>query len=196
MGSKKAPTKEKILMAAYGLIAEKSYAKVSIDEVAKAAGVSKGAIFHYFDSKYKLAKMALFFAFDETYMKELASFDASNPLQSAKRLIDFSVDASLKNWNLIRYALDLYQAAVEEGENTEDWSSTFSQYVLPVARALAECGVPNPEVKAAMLITFLDALGMEQALTGGSAIDPGQLKEEIFELFVGNYQNRAARRRK
>ena len=196
MARKDAPTKEKIMMTAFGLIAEKSYGKVSIDEVAKAAGVSKGAIFHYFDSKYELAKEALFFAFDETYMKELASFDASEPLDSAKKLIDFSVDASLKNWNLIRYALDLYQAAVEAGENTEDWSSTFSQYVLPVARALAECGVPNPEVKAAMLITFLDALGMEQALTAGSAIDPGLLKKEIFELFVGNYQNRATGRRK
>ena len=190
------PTKEKIMMAAFSLIAGKSYGKVSIDEIAEAAGVSKGAIFHYFDSKYELAKESLFFAFDETYMKELSSFDASNPFQSAKKLIDFSVDASLKNWNLIRYALDLYQAAAEEGQNMEDWSSTFSQYVLPVARALAECGVPNPEVKAAMLITFLDALGMEQAMTGGSAIDPGLLKKEIFELFVGNYQNRSVRRRK
>ena len=40
------PTKERIMMAAFSLIAEKSYGKVSIDEVAKAAGVSNGAVFH------------------------------------------------------------------------------------------------------------------------------------------------------
>ena len=183
------------MLIAFGLIAENSYGKVSIDEIAKAAGVSKGAIFHYFDSKYELAKESLFFAFNKTYMNELSSFDSSNPVESARKLIDFSVDASLKNWNLIRYALDIYEAATEAGESMEDWSAAFSQYVLPMARALGECGVPNPEVKAALLITFLDALGMEQALAGGgAALDPDLLKKEVFELFIGNYQNRSRRR--
>ena len=185
------------MMTAFRLIAEKSYESVTIDEIAKAAGVSKGAIFHHFDSKYELAKESLFLALDEMYTKELASFDASDPLESAKKLIDFSVDTSLKISKIIRYALDIYQAAVEAGESTEDWSSTFSRYVLPVAKALGACGVPDPEVKAVLLITFLDALGMERALMGGgSDLDPDLLKKEVFELFVGNYQNRSRRRQR
>lgn len=185
-------TKGKIMRTAFRLVTEKSYSKVSVDEIARTAGVSKGAVFHYFRSKYELAKESLFFALDEMWMEEIVKFDATNPVESAKKLIGFSVDTSLKNWSLIRYALDIYEAAIEEGEHMEDWNTTFSRFVLPVADALRECGVPNPETKAVLLITFIDALGMEHGIMGGDAVlDPDLLKKETFELFVGNYQRRS-----
>ena len=180
------------MLTTFRLLAEKPYSKVSVDEIARTAGVSKGAIFHYFRSKYDLAKGSLFFALNEMYMKELVHFDSTHPVESARKLIDFSVDTSLKSWSVIRYVLDLYGAAMEEGEDMEDWTTTFSAYVLPVAEILRKCGVPNPETKAVLLITFLDALGIEHALMGGDAVlRPDVLKKEAFELFVGNYQRRS-----
>jgi AcrR family transcriptional regulator len=185
-------TKEKIMETAFKLFIKKSYSKVSIDEIARAAGVSKGAIFHYFKSKYELAKDSLFFAIDKMWMKDVNNFDPKKPAESAKKLIDYSVDTSLKNWGMIRYVLDIHEAAIEQGEKMEDWGATFAKFVLPLAKVLKECGAPNPETKAVLLIICIDALGMEYAMMGGDGGLPLDLiKKELFELFVGNYVNRS-----
>jgi AcrR family transcriptional regulator len=185
-------TREKIMKTAFTLFIEKSYSKVSIDEIARSAGVSKGAIFHYFKSKYELAKDSLFFVINEMWMKDLNSFDGPNPLENAKKLIDFSVDVSIKNWGLIRYVLDLSKVATEKGEDRSDWSAIFSKFILPVTKVLKECGTHNPEIKALLLIISIDALGMEYAVMGGNGDIPLDLiKKELFELFIGNYIDRS-----
>jgi AcrR family transcriptional regulator len=177
---------------AFKLFIEKSYGKVSIEEIAMAAGVSKGAIFHYFKSKYELAKDSLFFAIDKMWMKDVDNFDPKHPAESAKKLIDYSVDTSLKNWGLFRYVLDIHEAAIEQGEKMEDWSAAFSKFVLPLANVLKECGAPNPGTKAFLLIICIDALGMEYAMMGGNEeLSLDLIKKELFELFVGNYLNRS-----
>jgi TetR/AcrR family transcriptional repressor of nem operon len=48
----------KLLDAAMGVIREKGYAGTSIDDLCVAAGVTKGAFFHYFSSKEDLAVAA------------------------------------------------------------------------------------------------------------------------------------------
>jgi AcrR family transcriptional regulator len=47
-------TREQILKAALHLFAERGYPQTSMDEIAKEVGVTKPAIYHYFDSKEKL----------------------------------------------------------------------------------------------------------------------------------------------
>lgn len=47
-------TRRKVLTAATDLFAERGYAATTMDEVADAAGVSKGALFYNFDSKQAL----------------------------------------------------------------------------------------------------------------------------------------------
>jgi len=51
--------REAILRVALDLFPSKSYSKVSVDEIASRAGVSKGALFHYFRSKLDLAAETL-----------------------------------------------------------------------------------------------------------------------------------------
>ena len=48
-------TKAKLLEAALTLVRQKGFAATSIDDLCKAAGVTKGAFFHYFPSKEALA---------------------------------------------------------------------------------------------------------------------------------------------
>lgn len=49
---------EKILNAALSLIRTKGFAGTSVDELCQAAGVTKGAFFHHFDSKDALGVAA------------------------------------------------------------------------------------------------------------------------------------------
>jgi AcrR family transcriptional regulator len=47
-------TRDQILAAALRLFAHKSYAQTGMDEIAREVGISKPAIYHYFESKEKL----------------------------------------------------------------------------------------------------------------------------------------------
>ncbi|MBK8197931.1 MAG: TetR/AcrR family transcriptional regulator [Acidobacteria bacterium] len=53
-------TRDSLMEAAFGLIRQKGLAATSVDEICAAAGVSKGAFFHYFASKDALAAEAAY----------------------------------------------------------------------------------------------------------------------------------------
>ena len=48
-------TVEKILNAAAALFAEKSYAHTTLQDIIDATGLSKGAVYHHFQSKEEIA---------------------------------------------------------------------------------------------------------------------------------------------
>lgn len=52
------PARQKLLGAAITLIRAQGYAATSVDEICRAAGVTKGAFFHHFASKERLAVAA------------------------------------------------------------------------------------------------------------------------------------------
>lgn len=55
----KSSVRENLLDASFALIRERGYSRTSVDELCAAAGVSKGAFFHHFQSKDALAVAAL-----------------------------------------------------------------------------------------------------------------------------------------
>lgn len=56
--SEAAPARQKLLGAAITLIRRNGYAATSVDDLCRAAGVTKGAFFHHFASKERLAVAA------------------------------------------------------------------------------------------------------------------------------------------
>ena len=60
--------KKQIILAAAQIFAQKGYTGTVMDEIARCAGIGKGTIYEYFDSKEDL-----FFAVFEWYMKESGS---------------------------------------------------------------------------------------------------------------------------
>lgn len=58
VNSRKTDARTKLLDAALGLIRQKGYAATSVDDLCRAAGVTKGAFFHHFRSKDDLAVAA------------------------------------------------------------------------------------------------------------------------------------------
>lgn len=49
------PSRAKLIDAAHGVVRRKGYAATSVDDLCKAAGVTKGAFFHHFPTKEALA---------------------------------------------------------------------------------------------------------------------------------------------
>lgn len=70
-------TRDKLLEAAQGLMLERGYAATGINDICQAAGVSKGAFYHLFESKEALALAALD-TFYDAGVAAMASVDLSD----------------------------------------------------------------------------------------------------------------------
>lgn len=86
-------TKEEILEAAFSLFVNRSYDEVTMKQVADETGVSKGAIFHYFDSKFDLAKMSILDYMKKNWMPLYSELEELNdPDKRLDRAIERSFD--------------------------------------------------------------------------------------------------------
>lgn len=68
-----APTKEKILDAAMGLMLRKGFTATSVEDILAASGAVKGSFFHFFKSKEALAHALV----DRFFCAQTAMFDAA-----------------------------------------------------------------------------------------------------------------------
>jgi AcrR family transcriptional regulator len=66
--SEKVATRERILAAALGVFAEKGYHRASVDDIVRASGTSKGAVYHHFATKE-----AVFLALVDDFAARLAT---------------------------------------------------------------------------------------------------------------------------
>lgn len=79
-------TQAAIIQAAQRLMREKDYHKITIAEIAKAAGVSVGAIYHYFDSKEDI--LLFDYGVFDTYVENvLAKKNYESTLDAIRELI-------------------------------------------------------------------------------------------------------------
>jgi len=87
-------TKTALLNAAMGLMLIKGYAATSLDEICKAAGVTKGGLFHYFAGKEALAEavMAHFCEGRNTRLRAAAFQSEADPLDRLFGILDFILE--------------------------------------------------------------------------------------------------------
>jgi TetR/AcrR family transcriptional regulator, transcriptional repressor for nem operon len=87
----KPSAKDKLLDAAVHVVRQKGYAATSVDDLCKAAGVTKGAFFHHFESKQDLAVAAAQYWNDFTteFFRSAPYQQLSDPLDRVFGYIDF-----------------------------------------------------------------------------------------------------------
>jgi AcrR family transcriptional regulator len=79
-------TRRALLVAARGLFAERGYAAVATEEIVRAAGVTRGALYHHFDGKEELFA-AVYEQVEADLVAELGGMatEASDPLEALHR---------------------------------------------------------------------------------------------------------------
>lgn len=89
--SEPAPARQKLLGAAITLIRRNGYAATSVDDLCKAAGVTKGAFFHHFASKDRLAVAAAdhFTATAATWFRAAPFLQLDDPVDRLLGYVDF-----------------------------------------------------------------------------------------------------------
>ncbi len=96
--------REKILLAAQELFSEKGFHETTVEEIAKEAGVAKGTVYIYFDSKEQIFEQVVKSGFTELTRlieKQIENI-SSNPLKKIQLIIEAFINYFNTNRSLFR----------------------------------------------------------------------------------------------
>lgn len=176
--------KQKLIKdTALKLFAEQGYQTVSIQQITKTAGISKGLIYNYFESKEELLKSIMFEAIDNM----LDNFDPNHDgVLEQHELIGY-ID---KSFNKIRDNFDfwkLFYSLVVQPSVFEllmlKYAELFEPYFKMLTAYFTIKGCENPQTESVFFTALLDGLAMNYLL------DPehfpfDDIKEKVKKLYM------------
>ena len=178
---RRAATRGDLLAAAERLIAERGFAEASLADIATVAGVSKGAIYHHFQSKEDLLLALL----DERFAERIAAvarIAAAPGAEAAQRLVEeIPFD---RRWNLL--FLEFVVRAAREDHFRRELRERLGRLREHSARgieAFLEREGIESELGGEELALAVAALGNGLAIEG--LIQPGGSTDPIYASVMG-----------
>lgn len=181
--------KEQILEAARRVFAEQGFHATRMSDIAQAAEVSQGTLYHYFRSKDKL-----FMALLSTWAKRLEDV--------VKGLPDIPLSAIDKMWMMDQVALDFLEAneellpvmlefwayALRNAEAAASFRSLFQTMQQSCTEIINE-GIASGEFKpidvkviSALPLVVLDGVILLSLVVGKDLVEPGQVIKKTQQL--------------
>jgi TetR/AcrR family transcriptional regulator len=192
-----------LLDAALNLFVQKGYAATRVDEVAKAAGVSKGTLFLYFPSKEELFKAVVRKNISErlaTWQAEFEHFDGNTA--------DMVRCALQQWWNSIgaTEASGISKLVMTEASHFPEIASFYRQEVIEpgfaLLRKIVERGISREEFEpidleygvyglvSPMIFLIMWKHGLSACAHPISAIDPSVFVQRQTELLLSGLVRR------
>lgn len=181
--------RNQILRAARSVFVEKGYLAARVEDVAKRAGLSKGAVYFYYASKRDLFNAIVAEEHENTYsFLEQAEGD---PRPASVKLLDLGrkyLDyfAGLKSPP--RFFMMMTEQAIRDDELREECTAIHERFVESVARILAQ-GMnegafrrADPYAMALMLKAVIDGLAGQAAI--GLRPDPERMLGDGVNLIL------------
>src|SRR5690606_6088010 len=150
-------TREKIIMAAFQLFAEKGYASSSVSQIAKEAGISKGLIYHYFKSKEEVLKGI----FDMLVQKGEVIFEqwgGQTPKEKLRITITESVNMIKTQPQIMRFMASL-SLQPDAAQDLKEISDIKREEMMAIyQQVFEELGYHDPEAEAYYTGALLDGI--------------------------------------
>ncbi len=176
-------TRENILNVSFELFLQKSFKEVTMKEIVEKAGMSKGAFYHYFDSKeqifleiinskfsslinidYNSFKTGSFFDFYHEYLKYL-----DRSYESLKNVFDRDCSFDFNYYSLIFDAIRLFSNFKEKMMASSQEELKSWEIVIHSARESGEIvSSMSDEQIANMFIQTSNGIGMNNMMIGQS----------------------------
>jgi len=183
----KESSKEKILSTALKLFLSKPYSKVSVDEIARKSGFSKGAVFHYFKSKLEIAENVL-----QILVAKIVALPLKRIIYSDKSfrekiydIIGLALNFSLKHdLKTIVFLAGLYYELKACGREFF-LGMAYDSLQQVVYEFFKENNVSNPKVKALIFTAILDGLSVQCMIASEVFRNNDfvlKIKEEIYNF--------------
>jgi AcrR family transcriptional regulator len=184
------PVVERLGQVSVALFAEYGYAQTSVQQIVDAAGVTKGALYHYFKSKDDL----LFNIYDRLLKLQRAHLDeivarGLDPQQTMRLVcedvIETSIDGLADGAVFFRSQHMLSEKRQREVKRRRrDYNDAF-EAILEGGRA---SGVFRSDIPPAILIAhfFSDVHYLAQWYSPGGALSKHQVATEITDLYLAS----------
>jgi len=148
----------KILDASLELFAEQGYDATSISQIAEKAGISKGLIYNYFDSKLDLLK-GMIDRLNEGESELMAKVIDEDPKQMLKKIFEaffFEIRERTEVWKMI--------ATISLQVDKFDFVHLMTvkklqQYFDLFEMLLTQTGYPDPGQEAKLIAALFDGIG-------------------------------------
>jgi len=184
--------KEQIILVALALFAKEGYGHVSIAALARHAGISKGLMYNYFESKEELLKAVIEYSMTEI----LNYFDPNHDGVLTPDEFELFVR---KTFQLIREKCDFYtkifglvvQPNVTEHFKNSSANKFFGQYFVMFESYFKEQGFEDPMLEVLNLSIIIEGLGMMMVFYD----DLTELPSDLFDKFENRIINAYTKKR-
>lgn len=149
-----------ILEVALRLFANKGYESTSISQIAKEAGISKGLIYNYFESKEALLKSLVteLNEMEKDYWEEIQDED---PKVMLRNIFEIYFKILVNNKNKLRLVTAL-TFQIEKFDFIQDLASQkMSNYLYLFEDILTKVGHASPKNEALMIGALLDGIATQ-----------------------------------
>ncbi|MBX3246802.1 MAG: TetR/AcrR family transcriptional regulator [Myxococcales bacterium] len=170
-----------LLELALGLFADRTYEEISIDEIAKAAGISKGLLYHYFPSKKAFYLATVKAAAEELLAETDVAKDRPTGAPEDPLLIRRGYQAFLSyvERRRVAYAFLLRGGAAVDSEVRELVEDTKRRFVTRMLEKAGPLG-SNPRLRTVLrgVVGFVEAVSLDW-------LDHGDLdREQLADLLA------------
>jgi AcrR family transcriptional regulator len=178
---KKAQTRERLIEAAAKVFAERGFANTSLDEVADAAGLTKGAVYSNFENKEDLVRAVLEVHDERLHSIGDAAGDGTRDEQAAVAARQFG-DVIAQGRAAFLLWIEFLAYAIRNPELYSDVLARHRAGREDVARMIKEHGGSdpwaNPEEKAMIFELIGNGLALERL------IDPEGVPDDLFSRLM------------
>lgn len=154
------PKKEKIIDTAIALFAENGFHNTSINQIATNAGVSKGLMYNYFESKEDLLKHI----FDIGVSKLMDNFDSNRDGVLTKKEFVFYIEDIFYQMQKDRNYWMLFFNIVTQPAITQIVADRMMEMVGPMMTELTDYfrnkGCEDPQAESRYFVAVMDGVGM------------------------------------
>ncbi|MCI4668362.1 MAG: TetR/AcrR family transcriptional regulator [Bacteroidia bacterium] len=175
-------SRKAILDAAFELFSKNGFHSTSIEQIRKKAGVSKGLIYNYFQTKEELMKRVV-----ETQMSQgeeiMAAFmELKDPKKKLKMIVDLSLDYLINRSDHIQLLIGLSIQIHDFPELDEIIKARYQLYMPAFSAVFKELGYKQPEFEAHFLAAYFDGLGLQRIVLGDS-LDIDMIQDTLYKKY-------------
>jgi AcrR family transcriptional regulator len=184
------PVVERLERASVELFAAQGYARTSVQQIVAAAGVTKGAMYHYFTSKDDL----LFAIYDRLLSRQRAHLDeivarGGGPEQTLRLVcedvIQTSIDALADGTVFFR---SQHMLSDERQREVKRRRREYNDAFEAIVERGRQAGTIRTDIPPAILIAhfFSDVHYLAQWYSPGGPLSPQQVATEITDLYLAS----------
>jgi AcrR family transcriptional regulator len=192
-----------LLKAAFREVAEKGFSDVTLDDIARRAGVSKGITLYYFSSKEDLFRRLFGWLVDSIHARMREAVEvSSDPVEKVRALVAITFPSPSKNRAFFRAFVDFCGLAARR-EGFREVSAAFYRGCREIDGAIVEDGMRRgvfatrePASAASTVRAIFDGLMMqwlaEQDLESSFPEYRERCERELLRYLTGSDQLRGS----